>query len=142
MIPQDFLKNITKRLGVSETELEALQEALKGNNVDAIAEKLEVTKEAIQKRLGEIYKKFQIEGRGPGKLTRLQQQLMEEYQKYLEHFGQVATGNNPTNEIKPFLPLEIDSLSPCETQILYTLALTETPLSLDQIQKTFSTENL
>jgi Tfp pilus assembly protein PilF len=142
MIPQDFLQNITKRLGVSETELEALQEALKGNNVDAIAEKLEVTKEAIQKRLGEIYKKFQIEGRGPGKLTRLQQQLMEEYQKYLEHFGQVATGNTPTNEIKPFLPLEIDSLSPCETQILYNLAITETPLSLDQIQKTFSGENL
>jgi Tfp pilus assembly protein PilF len=142
MIPQDFLKNITKRLGVSETELEALQEALKGQNVDAIADKLEVTKEAIQKRLGEIYKKFQIQGKGPGKLTRLQQQLMDEYQKYLEHFGQVATGNTPSNEIKPFLPLEIDNLSSYETQLLYTLAITETPLSLDQVQKTFSGENL
>lgn len=142
MIPQDFLKNVTKRLGVSQTELEALEEALKGQNVDEIASKLEVTREAIQKRLGEIYKKFQIPGRGPGKLTRLQQQLMEEYQKYLDHFGQLATGNTPTNEIKPFLPLELDSLSPCETQILYTLTLTETPLSLDQIQKAVSGENL
>jgi tetratricopeptide (TPR) repeat protein len=142
MIPQDFLHSITKRLGVSDNELEALQEALKGNNVEAIAEQLDVTREAIQKRLGEVYKKFQIEGRGPGKLTRLQQQLMAEYQKYLDHFGQVATGNSPTNEIKPLSTLAIDSLSPSETQILYTLAITETPLSLDQIQKSFISEDL
>jgi tetratricopeptide (TPR) repeat protein len=142
MIPYDFLKNITKRLGVSETELEALQEALKGQNVEAIADRLEVTKEAIQKRLGEIYKKFQIEGKGPGKLTRLQQQLMEEYQKHLDNFGLVAMGTVSHQEINPILPLEIDNLSPSETQILYTLALTEIPLSLDQIQKVFSEQDL
>lgn len=142
MIPKDFLHSITKRLGVSETELEALQEAIKGQSVEAIAQQLDVTKEAIQKRLGEVYKKFHIEGKGPGKLTRLQQQLMEEYQKYLDHFGQLATGSSPTNEIKPLANIEIDNLSPRETQIIYTLALTETPLSLDQIQKAFVTEDL
>jgi tetratricopeptide (TPR) repeat protein len=142
MIPKDFLHSITKRLGVSDNELEALQEALKGNNVDAIAQQLDVTREAIQKRLGEVYKKFQIEGKGPGKLTRLQQQLMAEYQKYLDQFGQVATASSPTNEIKPLATLAIDSLSPIETQIIYTLALTETPLSLDQIQKAFVSEHL
>ncbi|MGA9380050.1 MAG: NB-ARC domain-containing protein [Phormidium sp.] len=67
--------------GVSNTELTVLSMALDGKSILAIATQLEITPEAVRKRLGEVYKKFRIGGAGPGKLAKLQQILISFYQK-------------------------------------------------------------
>ena len=81
MISQDFLKSLASERGVSESELEALSLAIEGKSIPAIAKQLNIREDAVRKRLGEVYKKFQITGMGPGKLAKLQQQLVSLYQK-------------------------------------------------------------
>lgn len=81
MIPQEFLKAVAHRVGISENEYEVLAKAIEGEPVSTISTKLGVRADALQKRLGEVYKKFKITGAGPGKLAKLQQILMSEYQK-------------------------------------------------------------
>lgn len=81
VVPPEFLKSLTKRLGVSEGELQVLLDTLEGEDLSAIAQKLGVQRNALQKRLGEVYKKFRIEGSGPGKFAKLQKIILEEYQK-------------------------------------------------------------
>ncbi len=101
MIPQNFLRNLATKLGISDNEFEALSRAIQGESMDAIAQELGVSKDALQKRLGEVYKKFEIMGRGPGKLARLQQILMTQYQQQVANFSHGA-GNDKipiTNDI-------------------------------------------
>lgn len=81
MIPQEFLRTVATEHGVSNTELTVLWMALDGKSILAIATQLEITPEAVRKRLGEVYKKFRIGGAGPGKLAKLQQILISLYQK-------------------------------------------------------------
>ncbi|MFB2877021.1 NB-ARC domain-containing protein [Floridanema aerugineum] len=81
MIPQEFLRTVATEHGVSNTELTVLSMALDGKSILAIATQLEITPEAVRKRLGEVYKKFRIGGAGPGKLAKLQQILISLYQK-------------------------------------------------------------
>ncbi len=80
MIPQDFLKALATQQGVSDTEQEVLLLAMSGQSTPAIAKQLEIQEEAVRKRLGEVYKKFRIVGAGPGKLAKLQQLLVRQYQ--------------------------------------------------------------
>lgn len=82
MIPPEFLHELAKERGISETEVEVLDLALNGEtNTAAIAERLDISPEAVRKRLSEVYKEFDIEGVGPGKLARLQQKLVSLYQE-------------------------------------------------------------
>ncbi|WP_341739513.1 NB-ARC domain-containing protein [Microcoleus sp. CAWBG640] len=100
MIPQNFLRNLATNLGISDNEFEALSRAIQGEPMDAIAQELGVSKEALQKRLGEVYKKFQIVGRGPGKLARLQQILISQYQQQVANFsnGTASDGISVKND--------------------------------------------
>jgi DNA-binding CsgD family transcriptional regulator len=82
VIPQDFLKAVAAEHGVSESELEVLSRALAGETITAIATNLEIRAEAVRKRLGEVYKKFHIAGAGPGKMAKLQQILVTQYQDH------------------------------------------------------------
>ncbi|MEG3880591.1 NB-ARC domain-containing protein [Microcoleus sp. herbarium7] len=93
MIPQNFLRNLATNLGISDNEFEALSKAIQGEPMDAIAQELGVSKEALQKRLGEVYKKFQIAGRGPGKLARLQQILISQYQQQVANFSNATASD-------------------------------------------------
>lgn len=85
IIPQNVLKYLANQLGVSENELEVLSRAMAGEPLAAISEKLGVKPSALQKRLGEVYRKFGIAGAGPGKLAKLQQTLIARYQEYQEY---------------------------------------------------------
>ena len=76
MISPDVLKELASRHGVSETEFEVLYRAISGKATAAIAADLEIDAAAARKRLGEVYRKFGILGKGPGKLAKLQQMLM------------------------------------------------------------------
>ncbi len=100
MIPQNFLRNLAANLSISDNEFEALSKAIQGEPMDAIAQELGVSKEALQKRLGEVYKKFQIAGRGPGKLARLQQILISQYQQQVANFsnGTASDGISVKND--------------------------------------------
>ncbi len=94
MIPQDFLKAVAAEHGVSESELEVLSYALAGETITAIATNLEIRAEAVRKRLGEVYKKFHIAGAGPGKMAKLQQILVTQYQDHQALMVMQAAGND------------------------------------------------
>ena len=82
LIPQNFLKQIASGYGVSDSELEVLSKALlEGESIAKIATQLKLKPETVRKRLGETYRKFQILGKGPGKMAKLQQLLVALYQK-------------------------------------------------------------
>lgn len=82
VIPQEFLKVVTVERGVSDSEIQVLSYALHGESIAAIAINLGIRPEAVRKRLGEVYKKFKIGGAGPGKMAKLQQILVSEYQDH------------------------------------------------------------
>lgn len=81
VISQDFLKATAAERGVSDAELEVLYRAMEGQPTAAIAKSLGISGDAVRKRLSEVYQKFEISGRGPVKLAKLQQLLMARYQK-------------------------------------------------------------
>lgn len=82
MFPENFLKAIANEKELSERELEVLSLTLKSESTKQIGVKLDITEDAVRKRLGEVYKKFQITGRGSGKLSQLQQLIFSRYQEY------------------------------------------------------------
>lgn len=75
MIKDDLLierlKTQAIERGVSERELETLLLALEGRSSQEIANMLGLSDIAVRKRLGEVYRKFGVIGRGPGKLAEL-----------------------------------------------------------------------
>jgi DNA-binding CsgD family transcriptional regulator len=81
MIPQNFIKAIASEHRVSNGELEVLSLAMQGESIAKMAQNLHISEDAVRKRLSEVYHKFRIEGRGPVKLTKLQQRLIQRYQE-------------------------------------------------------------
>jgi hypothetical protein len=73
------VQTIAKQRGVTDAELETVFMALDGQSTATIATKLGISDIAVRKRLGEVYKKFQIGGNGPGKLSELRHQLLFSY---------------------------------------------------------------
>lgn len=87
MIPQNFLEYLAAEHGVSKSELKALSLAVNGQQIPAIATSLNISEDAVRKRLSEIYQKFQIPGRGPVKMAQLQQLLLTRYQEHITHLS-------------------------------------------------------
>lgn len=81
MIPQSFLNTIATEHRVSNAELEVLSLAMQGESIASIAQQIHIREDAVRKRLSEVYQKFQIQGRGPVKLTKLQRHLVKRYQE-------------------------------------------------------------
>ncbi|BAY86460.1 WD-40 repeat protein [Calothrix parasitica NIES-267] len=79
-LPDEFIQEIATQKGVTKTELDALLLALQGFSGSDIAKKLSITQAAVRKRLGESYKKFQIEGNKNKKIYALKQYLFQDYQ--------------------------------------------------------------
>jgi DNA-binding CsgD family transcriptional regulator len=77
---RDALAALAAERGVSIAEQQALSLAIDGKSADVIGKELKITPDAVRKRLGEVYAKFNIPGRGTGKLAKVQQLLMSEYQ--------------------------------------------------------------
>lgn len=103
MISQDFLKTIATERNLSKAELEVLSLAMEGQGTAAIASHLQISGDAVRKRLSEVYHKFKIPGRGPVKLTKLQQILVNRYQEYLQQ--QKNTPNRlPVSQSPPPTP--------------------------------------
>ena len=82
---------------VSAGELEALKLALlKKQKSKEIAAALDISEAAARKRLGEVYRKFDIQGRGPGKLASLKAMLMsaDERDRNQNRIDQVVIGDS------------------------------------------------
>ncbi|OUL37663.1 hypothetical protein BV372_01505 [Nostoc sp. T09] len=79
VIPKDFLLALAQERSLSESEIEVLIYAVEGQSPNAIAKELNISAEAVRKRLSEVYKKFHVNGVGPGKLTKLQQVIERDY---------------------------------------------------------------
>lgn len=77
-LSEDFLAKIASARRISKGELAALKLALLNRKSKDIAEQLGISEAAARKRLGEVYKKFEIKGRGPGKLASLEQYLISQ----------------------------------------------------------------
>lgn len=99
MIPQEALRQLVRSYGVSDTEFEVLSLAMAGISTTDMAQRLGINSAAARKRLGEIYKKFGITGSGPGKLAKLQQILIAQYQP-----GQSASTPDPFAQATIALP--------------------------------------
>nr|WP_275072576.1 NB-ARC domain-containing protein [Petrachloros mirabilis] len=66
---------------MTSAELAALSLAVvAGQPTKGIASQLGISEDAVRKRLSEVYQKFQIKGKGPVKLAKLQQILVQKYQ--------------------------------------------------------------
>jgi AAA+ ATPase superfamily predicted ATPase len=77
LISPESLLQIAKGHSVTEGELEVLGAiVISGETITDVATRLKLQPEAVRKRLGEVYRKFGILGKGPGKLAKLQQLLM------------------------------------------------------------------
>ncbi|WP_292774992.1 NB-ARC domain-containing protein [Nostoc sp. NMS9] len=73
---------------MSNSEIEVFLYAVEGQSPNAIAKKLAISAEAVRKRLSEVYKKFNVTGSGPGKLTKLRQFIESEHQTSLLNITQ------------------------------------------------------
>lgn len=78
----DFLKTEADRLDISKAEWEALFLAAGGDDIPAIAQKLEIKVSAVRQRLSQVYQKFEVEGQGPVKFHNLQKLLQSRYQQW------------------------------------------------------------
>ncbi|MGK7923540.1 MAG: NB-ARC domain-containing protein [Trichodesmium sp.] len=78
----EFLQTAAREYHLSQAETEAMTLAVEGSDITAIAEQLQVKPSAIRQRLSQVYHKFAIEGRGPVKLTKLQQLLLSQFQQH------------------------------------------------------------
>lgn len=103
MVPREFLKVIATKVGISDNELEVMARAIQGEPMTSISKQLGVRKDALQKRLGEVYRKLDIGGAGPGKLAKLQQRLLSEYQQQLA--ANARTMGNVPAHLQPTMPL-------------------------------------
>nr|WP_322680269.1 NB-ARC domain-containing protein [Nostoc sp. DedQUE03]MDZ7975690.1 NB-ARC domain-containing protein [Nostoc sp. DedQUE03] len=80
VISENVLLALAEKRCLSNSEIEVFLYSVEGQSPNAIAKKLAISAEAVRKRLSEVYKKFNVTGSGPGKLTKLQQVIESEYQ--------------------------------------------------------------
>ncbi|MEH1857096.1 MAG: NB-ARC domain-containing protein [Nostoc sp.] len=88
VIPENVLLGLAEKRCLSNSEIEVFLYAVEGQSPNAIAKKLAISAEAVRKRLSEVYKKFNVTGSGPGKLTKLRQVIESEHQASLLNITQ------------------------------------------------------
>lgn len=77
-----FLRQEAKQRKISRSEWEVMALITQGYDIPEIAEHIQIQASAVRQRLSQVYDKFEIEGRGPVKLAKLQKLLMSRYQEY------------------------------------------------------------
>ncbi len=100
MIPQDALKTLASDRHVSDTEFAVLSLAIAGKSMVEIAAELDIDSAAVRKRLGEVYRKFHIAGKGPGKLAKLQQLLLSTYREQQDAGDRVAGSDSLSGDLE------------------------------------------
>lgn len=114
MISQELLLQIAKDHSVTSGEMEVLGAIIiSGETISDVATRLDLQPEAVRKRLGEVYRKFGITGKGPGKLAKLQQLLMKnpapKAQDFSLQYSQVGLGSKTRGKRKGQVELGTES---------------------------------
>ncbi len=80
---EDFLKKLAQEYDLSPDQGEALVKRFSNvnKNEQEVAEKLNISPNALRTRMTEVYRKFSIKGKGPGKFRRLHDFLLNNSQK-------------------------------------------------------------
>ena len=100
----EFIESLATQYRLSHSELEVLSLVKEGELPTTMANRLKINVDAVRQRLSQVYRKFEIQGRGPVKLTQLHQLLQQLEKKWLllKNSNSVQeTLNNPTY----YLPL-------------------------------------
>lgn len=100
MIPEEFLKAVASKQGVSEAELGVLSLVVQRHPIPDIAKKLGISQDLVRKRLSDMYKKFETPGRGPVKRGNLEQQLRDLYEAQQQQQPRPAPAI-PQSQISP-----------------------------------------
>ncbi len=88
---EEFLTKVARAKQISDSEMKALRLALENRKSKEIAKELGISEAATRKRLGEVYRKFEIEGKGPGKLASLEKVLHR--QRLKAESGELTIGH-------------------------------------------------
>ena len=127
----EFLSQIAKSKRVSAGELKALRIALRRNGSQDVANELGITQAAARKRLGEVYKKFEIPGKGPGKLASLRALLQSkagESEAGESKARESKAGESKVGETADAAPTETDAAQPSEATEKEALSWLSQPL--------------
>ena len=103
-ISQEFLSEIARQYSVSDAEYKVLSLSVEGQSTPNISKELKISQDLVRKRLSDIYKKFQIEGRGPVKLAKLHQLLQQQYDAYQQG-----------ESVSPAIPMSSERRMPVST---------------------------
>ncbi|NEP18528.1 MAG: NACHT domain-containing protein, partial [Leptolyngbya sp. SIO4C1] len=105
-LPPAFLKKVAQEHNLSEFEQEAFVAKFadpKKTDI-VVAKEINISRDRFSSRMSGVYKKFKIEGKGPGKAQTLVFQLLERYQKSnAPDYLTIATDfiNQAVRNIKP-----------------------------------------
>jgi AAA+ ATPase superfamily predicted ATPase len=99
-----FLHEEASRLGLSRAEKAAFIPVMQNREIQDVAKDLDVRPEAIRQRLSLVYKKFEIDGTGPVKSSKLQRLLQLRYREW-----QVSQGIHPGNAGFPLAHQSVES---------------------------------
>src|SRR5437868_895720 len=82
-LPRDFLTQLARKYELSPEQEKAFVELYSRKNHEEleVAEALHISPNAFRTRMTGVYSKFSIAGKGPGKSHKLQDFLVQEYQK-------------------------------------------------------------
>ena len=101
MFPRNFLSQMAHEHDLSqEQEQVFLMRFADGDNYEQIAEHLDTSPDACLKRMGQVYRKFNVSGNSRGKENRLRIFLinqLEKLQQLEENLAQLAGNTEPTN---------------------------------------------
>ncbi|NER92338.1 MAG: NACHT domain-containing NTPase [Symploca sp. SIO1B1] len=83
LLPPDFLTQLARKYDLSPEQEEAFVKRFSSKKNDlSVAASLNISDQAFRTRMSGVYKKFSIGGRGPGKVRRLHDLLIQKYQPY------------------------------------------------------------
>ncbi|NEQ69657.1 MAG: NACHT domain-containing NTPase [Symploca sp. SIO2D2] len=82
LLPRDFLTKLAREYDLSPEQEEAFVTRFSSKKNDlSVAASLNISDQAFRTRMSGVYKKFSIGGRGPGKVRRLHDLLIQKYQQ-------------------------------------------------------------
>ncbi len=120
MVTDEFLKSLVQERNLSAAEAEVLFRAFANKSIEDIATDLQISANAVRKRLGEAYDKIGVPGKGPGKLAKLQQMLLSKYQAQTTQRVLLWWSSNDGKQLAESLKNTILSYPQLETRVCNT----------------------
>ncbi|ARV58561.1 hypothetical protein BZZ01_07835 [Nostocales cyanobacterium HT-58-2] len=100
MLPREFLSQVAERYGLSQEQQQVFLAKFGNDKSDQeIMDAFHITNGTVRYRLGEIYRKFRITGKGPGKAHKLLTFLTKESQKFTALVSPSSNASTSANDL-------------------------------------------